>query len=261
MWFETHTHLSDSQFDTDRDAVIQSAISAGVERIVEIADGPEEWDKARILAERYPDHFFWAAGIHPYYADKATSENLKKLADLSQHPQFVAVGEIGLDYAKSPIPKETQIDAFKKLLELTLQLNKPLVIHCRQAFHDLIPTVQSLIPSRQPQSPGVIHCFTGSHSDAECLTAMGFYLGVDAPITYPSAKDLRETFKKIPMTRLVLETDSPYLPPQPFRGKRNEPKYIPLIGQELAFLTTIPLVNVKQTCLQNSYDLFRLPAL
>ncbi len=257
-WFETHAHLSDPKFDADRDLVIERALAGGVERIVEIADGPDEWEKARTLAERYPGKVWWAAGLHPYYADQGSEEVFNRLRALCQHPQFVGVGEVGLDYAKCQIPPDIQKKTLATALELARSVKKPLIIHCREAYPDLLPMLRSYFQKSPSQSPGVIHCFSGGPEEAKELVEMGFYLGVDGPITYPSAQKLRDTLAKIPPERLVIETDSPYLPPQSFRGQRNEPCYLPAVGVQLASVLKTSPQLLATILRQNSNTLFRL---
>jgi TatD DNase family protein len=256
VWFETHAHLSDSKFDSDRDQVIERAFASGLSTIVEIADGPEEWPKAQALAERYPGKIWWAAGLHPYYADKSSPALWAALKKISKHTQFVAIGEVGLDYAKCPIPPSDQQKAFRSGIELALEIDTPLIIHCREAYNDLMPILREHF--KGGRCPGVVHCFSGNGENAAELVEMGFYLGVDGPITYPNAKSLREALEKIPASSLVLETDSPYLPPQPHRGQRNEPSYLPQIGTHLASLRGNLVANFAETTSENGRRLFRL---
>ena len=261
MWFETHAHLSDPKFDLDRDQVVQTAIQNKVQTIVEIADGPEEWEKAQQLAEKHQKNLFWAAGLHPYFADQASQENLRRLKDLSQHPLFLAIGEVGLDYFKCEIPRETQKKTLHQTISLALEVKKPLIIHCRNAYEDLIPLLKTYFQTsgeENPLSPGVVHCFSGSIEEAQEIVEMGFFIGVDGPLTYPNAQPLRSVIKSIPIERIVLETDSPYLPPQPYRGQRNEPQYLPLIGEKLAECKGLALSEMQKTLLQTSEKLFRL---
>src|SRR5262245_50389855 len=138
MWFDTHAHLSDPKFDSDRKETIDRAFANGIAGIIEIADGPDEWEKARCLAEQYPGKMWWAAGLHPYYSDQSSDEVFSSLKSFANHPQFVAIGEVGLDYAKCPIPADKQKQALAKALRLAKEINKPLIIHCREAFDDLL---------------------------------------------------------------------------------------------------------------------------
>lgn len=257
LWFDTHTHLGDVKFDEDRDRAVQNAFAGGVRYMVEIADGPEEWAKARDLSSRYPDSIWWAAGLHPYYSDQASPAVWSALREFAREPRFVAIGEVGLDYAKSTIPADQQKAAFTQAVDLALEVNKPLVIHCRNAYADLHPILRDRLKG-QTGCPGVVHCFSGEAKDAEELLKLGFYLGVDGPVSYPSAKPLREALDTVPLERLVLETDSPYLPPQTHRGQRNEPAYLPLIGHHLADLKKVTPANLADATRQNGFSLFRL---
>ncbi len=259
MWFETHAHLCDPKFDSDRDSTVERAFSNGIEKIIEIADGPAEWDKARSLAEKYRGKIWWAAGLHPYYADQGTADVFKRLKDLVSHPQFVAIGEVGLDFAKCDIPRDVQHRALRSALQLARDVQKPLIIHCREAFDELLPVFREWFKGPLPSlSPGVIHCFSGTAAEAAELIGMGFYLGVDAPITYPKAQSLRDALATVNPNKLVLETDSPYLPPQNHRGQRNEPSYLPLVGEQLAKMKNLAPENLATILRQNSCDLFRL---
>lgn len=262
MWFDTHAHLSDSQFDSDREDVVRRAFANGVDRIVEIADGPADWEKARALAEKFAGRIWWAAGLHPYVSDQASAQLFQSLGAMAAHPQFVAIGEVGLDYAKCPVPKDQQARAFVSAIELALDVGKPLVVHCRDAYVDLHPILEPYFGCRPDKSvaPGVVHCFSGNAADAARLVEMGFYLGVDGPVTYPNAKALREALASVPAERLVLETDSPYLPPQTSRGQRNEPGYLPGIAVRLAELKGETPERFAAISSQNAERLFRLPS-
>lgn len=260
MWFDTHAHLCDSRFDEDRSEALERAWDKGVRWQIEIADGPDEWEKAKIFAEQHPGRVWWAGGVHPYYQppDAATWETLRQH---TRHPQFVAIGEVGLDYAKSPVPKESQRITFSTALDLAAETDKPLVIHCRDAYSDLVPMLSERYSGHSGRSPGVVHCFSGNKSEAEKIVSLGFYLGIDGPLTYPNSHGLREALSEIPLEKLVLETDSPYLPPQAFRGKRNEPSYLPLIGESLSGLRRTKVTDLARLLTQNGQLLFRLESL
>lgn len=256
-FFETHAHLSDGLYDDDRDVVIERAFMAGLNRIIEIADGPAEWPKAQALAERYQGRMWWSAGIHPYYSDQGTKQVFDGLKACAAHPQCVAIGEVGLDYAKSTISPDVQKACFVSAIELALALDKPLVIHCRNAYADMIPLLKKFFP-RAGKPPGVIHCFSGTDSDARAVLQMGFFVGVDGPLTYPSAKVLRGVMGSIPLERIVLETDSPYLPPQTHRGKRNEPAHLIAVAEKLAEIKSVSVDDVARVATANACTLFGL---
>jgi len=260
VWFDTHTHLSDAKFDKDRDEVINRAFKDGLQGIVEIADGPSEWDKAKALAQKYRGKMWWTAGIHPYFADQGSESIFNQIEEHCKSDQMVAIGEVGLDYFKCTIPKDVQKQTFIRAISLAKKVDKPLIIHCREAYDDLLPILREHFPNPpKNENPfGVIHCFSGNFKDIQDIFEIGFYAGMDGPLTYPSAEELRETISKAPLEKLVLETDSPYLPPQGYRGKRNEPGFVSIIGEKLAQIKEIPANQLDKTLLQTCEKLFRL---
>ena len=239
--------------------VVERAREAGVERIVEIADGPAEWEKARSLAARHAGMMWWAGGIHPYHADLSSPTVWSDLERLSADPRFVAVGEIGLDYAKCPIAHERQIQTFEEGLALALRIDRPVVIHCRDAYDDLMPILRAHNAHRRDAVvPGVVHCFSGNAEQAKEVASLGYLLGVDGPVTYPNAHGLREALDAVPFESFVLETDSPYLPPQSRRGQRNEPGCLPEIGLRLAAHKRRTPAEAAEVWLANAHRLYRL---
>ncbi|HAZ09409.1 MAG TPA: hydrolase TatD [Elusimicrobia bacterium] len=260
-FIDTHTHLGDAQFDSDREAVLARAAVAGVGRLVEIADEPAQWDRAISLARAHPGRMRCALGLHPYYADRYDDGFLARLkAALDATPEAVAVGEIGLDYAKSQIPREVQRHAFSALLKAGRDWGAPLVIHCRDAYLDLVLMLKERFPVVPPKGRrfwGVVHCFSGTPEEAEACAALGFALGADGPVTYKKNDSLREAFRLTGPGVTVLETDSPYLPPQSSRGKRNEPESVAEIAARLAEVWNIPIEEVARLTSANADDLFR----
>ena len=260
---DTHAHLGDAQFDADRPEVVVRAFSAGVRRFVEIADHPDEWERALAVARAHPAAARCALGLHPYYADRYDAGFTKKLAAaLDAAPEAVAVGEIGLDfYTKCTIPRDVQTKAFEALLDFCKDRGAVMVLHCRDAYNELIP----LLRERWPAPPadggywGVVHCFTGSPEQAEACAALGFALGADGPVTYKKNDALREAFRRVGPGATVLETDSPYLPPQSSRGKRNEPAAIPEIAAKLAEVWGLSLDETAARTSANAAKLFRWP--
>lgn len=267
LFIDTHAHLCDDQFDPDREAVLHRAKERGVNTIVEIADRPEDWEKAKVFSERLGvkkneslPSIFWSCGFHPHYAANSLEFNFDIMKKTASATDCAAIGEIGLDYVKSSASKEEQTALFRKSLEVAAELAKPVVIHCRQAQADCLRILKSFFggTARQDLATGVIHCFSGDLHFAEAALDLGFYLGIDGPITYPSAKDLREVISKAPLDRIVLETDSPYLPPQHFRGKRNEPTHLVLIAEKVAELFQKSVEEISKTTTENARRLFRL---
>lgn len=229
---DTHCHLDARAFDADRDACIERARAAGVERLVAIGtgDGPPDLEAGIRLAERYP--FIEATvGVHPHDAAKATEETWAGLAALMGHPKVVAVGEIGLDYHYDFSPRETQQAVFARQLEMAREAGLPVVIHTREAWRDTVELIR-----RHGVVGGVFHCFSGGPREAEEALALGFYLSFSGIVTFPKAEEIRRAALLAPDDRLLIETDSPYLAPAPHRGKRNEPAYLVQTARCLAEL-------------------------
>ena len=257
---DTHVHLGDAQFDADRADVLARALESGVGRLVEISDNPEEWDRAMVLAKKYPDRLRCSLGLHPYYADRFDEGFVPRLkAALSSAPEAVAIGEIGLDYAKTPISPDVQRRAFSALLAAGRDWDVPLVIHCRDAYMDLVPMLRDAFPKKPSRFWGVVHCFSGTPDEAAACAALGFALGADGPVTYKKNDALREAFRAAGPDVAVLETDCPYLPPQSSRGKRNEPRAIPEIAAKLAEVWSLPLEEVARRTTANAAALYRWP--
>lgn len=258
--FDTHTHLGDPQFSADRDAVLARAQSAGVGQIVEIADAPGEWAQAIALCRARP-FIRCSLGLHPYYAADFSPALLNDLEEKVRLPEVVAIGEIGLDYVKSEIPRDVQRHAFEALLAAAKSWNVPVVIHCRGAFEDLLPILKNIFPSPPTGSRfwGVIHCFSGNSEEALFCAKAGFALGADGPITYPKNEPLRSAFRAAGVQAAVLETDCPYLPPQSSRGKRNEPALLVEVAAKLAEVYALPFEELARVTTENGRALFRLP--
>lgn len=258
---DTHAHLGDGAFDPDREAVLERALAAGVEFIVEIADSPADWEKALSLCRARPSQVRCALGLHPYYADQWPGELRAKLVRAAAVPEVAAVGEIGLDYAKCPLPPPQQKTALSGMLDAAEEAGKPVVLHCRDAYADLLELLESRLSGRPPGKErfrGVVHCFSGDKEQALRCVALGFALGVDGPVTYPKNHGLREALAAAGLGSLVLETDSPYLPPQSSRGKRNEPSAVAEIAAGLAAALKLPVEEVARATSANARELFRL---
>ena len=258
--FDTHAHLCDGQYAEDRDAVLLRARQAGVSRLIEIADAPSEWGAALALARAHPAQVLCSLGVHPYYADQFGPKLLADLGEKSKLPEVVAIGEIGLDYVKAQAGRAAQLDAFERLAAACRDWDKPVVIHCRGAYEDLRSTLSRVFERPRPAGGfcGVIHCFSGSREDALFCRDLGFALGVDGPVTYPKNDGLRSALAAAGLACLVLETDSPYLPPQSRRGKRNEPDAIPEIAARLAQVCGVGLEDLARVTTRNARTLYRL---
>ncbi len=260
-WTDTHCHINEPQFQEDRQLVKERARSSGVKTFIEIAESPATWEAAIQLAESDAD-IYTSLGIHPHHAHEVSKKDWpevrKKLRDLLQHPKVKAVGEFGLDYYRMQNTKENQEWICRAQIELALELQKPIVIHCREAHEDTQKILADYFSGKNDQISGVIHCFSGTFADAQIYMPMGFVFGVDGPITYPSANALREAFAQIPLNCIVLETDSPFLPPQSYRGKRNEPQHIPIMGEALAKLKGCSIEEAAHATTDTAKKLFRL---
>lgn len=256
MYIDTHCHVLDPRFDTDRDAVLERAGKNGVTAIIEVGCETGDWAKILEFARSRP-RTYCALGIHPHEAKDASYEDMKNLQALAKLPEVVAIGETGMDYYYKLSPRDVQVTVFQSHLALARAAGKPLVIHCRDAYVDLINILEGDI-KLNGRLAGVIHCFSGSTDDARRLVSQGFFIGIDGPVTYPSAKVLRETVKEIPIEHILLETDSPYLAPQVYRGKRNEPSYLPETAKAVAEIKNIPAETVAEITTANAKKLFNL---
>lgn len=259
MYFDTHTHLNDAQFDADRGPVLAACRASKVAQLVEIADAPADWDKAIALSRARP----WvrcSLGLHPYYADDWRPALAEELARKAGLPEVVAAGEIGLDYVKATAGPESQKRALEAMLRAAWDARLPVVLHCRGAYQDLLPILEAFYKGKPPAGRfhGVVHCFSGDAADAKRSAGLGFALGVDGPVTYPKNEPLRQALRGVGLDALVLETDSPYLPPQSSRGKRNDPRSLPEIAEALAGLFDVPIEEVARRTTRNAQDLYRI---
>ncbi|MBI3548877.1 MAG: TatD family hydrolase [Elusimicrobia bacterium] len=262
MLFDTHAHLSDPQFDADRDDVVRRAQDAGVTTLVEIADAPADWERALALSRRYPEAIRCSLGLHPYHADQWSEELGRSLPEKARLEEVVAIGEIGLDYnPKCGVAPDVQKRSFERMLDLAWACGKPVVLHCRDAYADMMPILENFY-ARKPirrRYHGVLHCFSGGVPEALKGVSLGFALGVDGPVTYPKNDPLRAALKAAGIECIVLETDSPYLPPQSSRGKRNEPAALREIAAKLAAVFGTDAETIARETTRNGLRLFSLP--
>jgi TatD DNase family protein len=243
---DSHCHLDDSKFDSDRDQTIQRALDAGVDRLLAIGtgNGPPDLECAIRLAKQYP--FIYATvGVHPHDAAKATEENWKHLRELLTHPKVIGIGEIGLDYHYDFSPRADQLTAFRIQREIARQAGKPIIIHTREAWND---TIKELF---QWPYGGIMHCFTGTVEQARQALDLGFHLAFGGVLTFPKAEEVREAALFAPEDRILLETDCPYLAPVPYRGKRNEPAFIVETARRLAEVRGVTPEHISAVTTQN----------
>lgn len=252
MLADTHAHLDDEQYDEDREEVIARAKEAGVALIINMSVNLETADKAIALAESH-DGIYAAVGVHPEDIEGVPDDFTDTLAQLAENQKkVIAIGEIGLDYHFRTDNKEKQQAVFIRQLDLAKQLHLPVSIHARDALGDLLAILQK--EGRGVR--GVLHCYSGSMETAKELLRRGWYLGVDGPLTFKNAAKLPEIIRQLPMERLLLETDSPYLAPVPQRGRRNEPAFVRYVAQKVAQLRNLDFTDIAQTTTSNTKALF-----
>lgn len=251
MLIDSHAHIQLKQFDTDRKAVLERASKAGVHAILTIGFDLETSRGAIDLAERH-ENVYATVGIHPHDAKNLTDETLQILRNLVNHPKVIALGEMGLDYYRDLSPRPIQKTAFEQQLDLAEELNLPIVIHNREAYHDILP----ILETRRGKVGGVMHCFSGNVEIMQQSLDLGFYIGIGGPVTYRKSDALQEIARKIPADRLLVETDCPWLAPQFRRGKRNEPAYVRAIAERIAELRDVSLEEIGETTTRNFTELF-----
>ena len=253
--FDTHAHLHFPDFADDLAEVLARARGAGVRRMLTVGTDPDTSRAAIALAAREPD--VWASvGIHPHDAQAADDEALSEIERLAQAPRVVAIGEIGLDFFRDLSPRPAQERAFRAQLEIARRARMPVLVHCRDAHAE---TLAILAEHRVGEMGGIMHCFSGDAAIARrCLDA-GLLISLAGPVTYPKARALPEVARLVPGDRLVVETDCPYLPPQPLRGKRNEPAHIALTVARVAELRGEPLDSLATRLSENAQALLGVP--
>lgn len=259
---DSHCHLDAQVFDEDREATIQRARDAGVDTMVAIGsgDGPPDLSAGIRLAEKY-DFIYATVGVHPHDAPKADESTWQELTSLTDHPKVIAIAEIGLDYHYDFSPRETQQAVFARQLQIARTANLPIAIHTREAWADTVALLREHW-SGTGKLGGIFHCFSGSPADAEEALALGFHLSYSGIITFPKAEQLREAVRRTPLDRLLVETDSPYLAPVPWRGKRNEPAFVVETARKVAEIKELSFdevvdattCNWKRLCLRTTIE-------
>ncbi len=250
---DTHAHLDSGQFHDDRDAVITRALESGITRIVTVGT---DFASSRLNAEianRHPE-IYAAAGIHPHDALTATAETLAELKTLIRaEPKIVAVGEIGLDFYRDRAPRDTQRKAFRHQIRLAREVGLPIIVHDREAHQEV---VQILREERAAEVGGVLHCFSGDLEMARACLQMGFYISIPGTVTYPKNDAVRAVVQGLPIDCMLVETDCPYLPPQTFRGRRNEPAYVRHTAERIAEIKGLSIEDVARITTLNAFQLF-----
>ncbi|MEH7380124.1 TatD family hydrolase [Bacillus sp. JJ1533] len=252
MLIDTHAHLNAIQYQDDLDEVIDRALTVGVEKIVVVGFDRETITRAIELADQY-EFIYATVGWHPVDAIDMTDEDLKWIEELSAHPKVVALGEMGLDYHWDKSPKDIQKEVFRKQIALAKKVKLPIIIHNREATADIIEILQE---ENASEVGGIMHCFTGSIEVAKQCIDMNFYISFGGPVTFKNAKKPKEVAAEIPLDRLLIETDCPYLTPHPFRGKRNEPSYVKYVAEQIAELKGVSFEEIAQKTSDNAKRFF-----
>ncbi len=251
---DTHAHLDLKEFDKDRRKVIESALSFGVEKIINVGFDLKSSQKSIQLSEEF-EQIYAAVGFHPHDAKELTPESLKKIEELTNHPKVVAIGEIGLDFYRNLSSREDQIRAFREQIEVAKNLDLPIVVHSREA-HD--QTLEILKETNAKQVGGVLHSFTGTADHAKMGQDLGFYFGFNGTLTYKESKTV-QVARGLPIDSILIETDCPYLPPVPHRGERNQPAYVKYVLEKLTDLfSPLTFEDLKRITSLNAHQLFGL---
>ena len=263
MFVDSHAHLEGKQFAADREAVIARAREAGVRNIVAIGngDGPASFDCGIRLAEQH-EFIYAMIGIHPHEAKLATDAAYAEMERLARHPKIIAWGEIGLDYFYDHSPRETQKSVFMRQMELAATAKLPVVIHCRpsEGSEDAWEDCLGLIERQWARHGlgGILHCFTGNWAQAKRALDMGFMISFAGNVTFPKAQQIREAALQVPLDRMLIETDSPYLAPVPHRGKRNEPAFVVETARKLGELRGLSCEAIGEQTSRNFYNFFKM---
>ncbi|MGG0739918.1 TatD family hydrolase [Niallia taxi] len=252
MLFDTHTHLNAEQFDEDLEEVINRAMEAGMEKMVVVGFDRPTITRAMELVEQY-DFIYASVGWHPVDAIDMTDEDLNWIESLAIHPKVVAIGEMGLDYHWDKSPKDIQKEVFRKQIHLAKKVKLPIIIHNREATADIVEILKTEGAS---EVGGIMHCYGGSVETAmECID-MNFYISLGGTVTFKNARKPKEAAAAIPLDKLLIETDCPYLAPTPYRGKRNEPSYVKFVAEEIAAIKGISFEEVAAKTTENAKKLF-----
>ncbi|NQX64125.1 TatD family hydrolase [Paenibacillus qinlingensis] len=254
MLTDSHTHLNAEQFKEDQDEVIKRALEAGVTRIVNVGFNRETIPSSIELAEKY-DWIYSTVGWHPVDAIDMMPGDLEWIESLCQHEKVVAIGEIGLDYYWDKSPKDVQQRVFREQIRLARKLGMPIVIHNRDAHQDILTILKE---EKAAEVGGIMHCFSGSWETAKQCLDMNFHISFGGPVTFKNAVQPKEVLAKVPLDRLLIETDAPYLTPHPFRGKRNETGYVRLVAETAAEIRGMTLEEIAEITTNNAIRLLGL---
>jgi len=254
MLIDSHAHLEMPEFKKDLEEVVERAKDSGVEYIFTVGTERKDWNDTLAISNKY-SNVYAILGIHPHNAKTTDSETYSILKNLCRHEKVKALGEIGLDFFRNLSPRDIQLRRFREQIGLAKELGLPIVIHDREAHHE---TLEILKTEKAEACGGIIHCFSGDYEMAkECIT-MGFYISIPGSITFKNADRFREIVEKIPLDSLLIETDAPFLSPEPFRGKRNEPSFIQYTARKIAEIKRISFEKVAETTTENALRIYRI---
>lgn len=253
---DSHAHLHSPEFTGDIREVLERASESGVEYIIDIGsgDGMDDIDASLELSDRFPN-IYSTIGIHPHSASNIDDDTYQRLKSLAQSPKVVAIGETGLDYHYLHSPEEDQKRGFRLHIALAKELSLPIILHIREAYRHAIDILKE---EGIPEARGVVHCFSGSLDDAMELIGMGLYISFTGVVTFPNARRVREVVERVPVERILIETDCPYLTPHPFRGRRNEPSYLHYIAERIAEIKGLSIEDIGRITRRNTETLFRI---
>jgi TatD DNase family protein len=252
VYFDTHCHLNHEAFQNDLDQVIEKALKCGVKYFVVPGWDVESSKRAIELSEKYPQ-ILAAVGIHPTDWQKADEQSIETINQLALHPRVAAIGEIGLDFHHDPEHIKEQGELLLNMLSIADKVNKPVLLHSRESIEEMVKRLKEW---KTGSNTGILHSFEGNIDQANVLIKMGFRLGVGGPLTYNNSINKKFVFSKVPIESIVFETDAPYLPPVPHRGDRNEPSYLPLVGEELARIRNLEITQILDSVYINSTKMF-----
>ncbi|PSC79150.1 TatD family hydrolase [Mammaliicoccus sciuri] len=254
MLIDTHVHLNADQYDEDLQKVIDRALEEGIDRMFVVGFDTNTIERTMKLIDQY-DFIYGIIGWHPVDAIDCTEERLQWIEELSKHPKIIGIGEMGLDYHWDKSPKDIQKEVFRKQIALAKRVQLPIIIHNREATQDCVDILKE---ENASEVGGIMHSFSGSNEIADEILKMNFYISLGGPVTFKNAKQPKEVAQHVPLDRLLVETDAPYLSPHPYRGKRNEPARVKLVAEQIAELRGISYEEVCKATTENAERLFKL---
>ncbi len=252
MLFDSHAHMCDRKFQGDRDVVMADMVASGITHLMEVGCDLDSSRNAVALAEQY-DFVYAAVGSHPDDADHLTDETLSAYRQMSAHPKVMAIGEIGLDYHYEDVHRSLQQETFRRQMSLAQELDLPVIVHSREAAQDSLDILAEF-----PSVTGVFHCYSGSLEMAKLLVKKGWYVGFTGVLTFTNARKAVEVATNLPLERILIETDCPYMAPVPFRGKRNDSRYVRYVAEKLGEIRGLSYEEISRITAENAIKLYRI---